>query len=297
MQNLSRLARFSYLLPLFWGVLLYSLGVGIAHYLGTPIDYWKYTLGQIWIILILLSSMHLNQYFETSKNTRMMGIKEIPHNRSFTASIVVLTVTASATVLLIRYGDLVPATLLVMVLAFLGAFFYATRETIELTNHPIKLSSSPYGELINAILLSNLVPALAFTLQTDELHRMLAMSTFPLTPLYLALAISSEFPHYGNDLINKKQTLLTRLGWENGMRLHNMLIITAFLLLALAVVFGMPFRNALPAFFVIPLGFFQIWYLGHITSGASPNWIALTVLGVLLYGIPAYLLSFTFWIR
>jgi 1,4-dihydroxy-2-naphthoate octaprenyltransferase len=263
--------------------------VGIAHYLGIPIDYGKYTLGQIWIILIQLSSMYLNQYFETSKNTRKMNLKEIPHNRSFTASIVVLTVTASATVLLIRYGDLVPATLLVMALAFLGAFFYATP--------PIRLRNSPYGELINAILLSNLVPALAFTLQTDELHRMLAMSTFPLTPLYLALAISSEYPHYGNDLINKKQTILTRLGWENGMRLHNMLIITAFLLLALAVVFGMPFRNALPAFFVIPLGFFQIWYLGHIASGASPNWKALTVLGVLLYGIPAYLLSFTFWIR
>ncbi|MCJ7532803.1 MAG: prenyltransferase [Anaerolineales bacterium] len=289
MQNLCRLARFSYLLPLFWGVLLYSLGVGIAHYLGIPIDYGKYTLGQIWIILIQLSSMYLNQYFETSKNTRKMNLKEIPHNRSFTASIVVLTVTASATVLLIRYGDLVPATLLVMALAFLGAFFYATP--------PIRLRNSPYGELINAILLSNLVPALAFTLQTDELHRMLAMSTFPLTPLYLALAISSEYPHYGNDLINKKQTILTRLGWENGMRLHNMLIITAFLLLALAVVFGMPFRNALPVFFVIPLGFFQIWYLGHIASGASPNWKALTVLGVLLYGTPAYLLSFTFWIR
>jgi len=289
MQNLCRLARLLNLLPLLGGVLLYSLGVGIAHYLGIPIDYGKYTLGQIWIILIQLSSMYLNQYFETSKNTRKMNLKEIPHNRSFTASIVVLTVTASATVLLIRYGDLVPATLLVMALAFLGAFFYATP--------PIRLRNSPYGELINAILLSNLVPALAFTLQTDELHRMLAMSTFPLTPLYLALAISSEYPHYGNDLINKKQTILTRLGWENGMRLHNMLIITAFLLLALAVVFGMPFRNALPVFFVIPLGFFQIWYLGHIASGASPNWKALTVLGVLLYGIPAYLLSFTFWIR
>jgi 1,4-dihydroxy-2-naphthoate octaprenyltransferase len=233
--------------------------------------------------------MYLNQYFETSKNTRMMDLKEIPHNRSFTASIVVLTITASATVLLIRYGDLGSATLLVMALAFLGAFFYATP--------PIRLRNSPYGELINAIFLSNLVPALAFTLQVDELHRMLAMSTFPLTPLYLALAISSEYPHYGDDLLNNKQTILTRLGWENGMRLHNMFIITAFLLLALAVVFGLPFRNALPAFFVIPLGFFQIWYLGHIASGASPNWKALTVLGVLLYGIPAYLLSFTFWIR
>ena len=289
MQNLCRLARLLNLLPLLGGVLLYSLGVGIAHYLGIPIDYGKYTLGQIWIILIQLSSMYLNQYFETSKNTRKMNLKEIPHNRSFTASIVVLTVTASATVLLIRYGDLVPATLLVMALAFLGAFFYATP--------PIRLRNSPYGELINAILLSNLVPALAFTLQTDELHRMLAMSTFPLTPLYLALAISSEYPHYGDALFNNKQTILTRLGWENGMRLHNMFIITAFLLLALAVVFGLPFRNALPAFFVIPLGFFQIWYLGHIASGASPNWKALTVLGVLLYGIPAYLLSFTFWIR
>jgi len=288
MQNLSRPTILSYLLPLFGGVLLFSLGVGIAHYLGTPINYMKYGLGQIWVTLIQLSSMYLNQYFEISKKSRNIN-QGIPLNRLLTASIVVLTVTASATVLLIRYGDLVPTTLLVMALIFLGAFFYATP--------PIRLRNSPYRELINAILLSNLVPALAFTLQTGELHRMLAMSTFPLTPLYLALAISLEFPNYGNDLIYIKQTILTRLGWENGMRLHNMLIITAFLLLVLALVFGMPLYNALPVFFVIPLGFFQIWYLDHIANGANPNWKALTLLAVLLYGIPAYLLSFTYWIR
>lgn len=288
MQNLYRLTRLFNVLPLLGGVLLYSLGVGIAHYLGTPIDYVKYSLGQIWITLIQLCSMYLNQYFERSINTRNLH-QVISNNRPLTISIVVLTVTASATVLLIRYGDLVPATLLVMALTFLGAFFYATP--------PIRLRNSSYGELINAIILSNLVPALAFTLQTGEFHRLLAMCTFPLTPLYLALAISSEFPHYGNDLLSKQQTILTRLGWENGMRLHDMLIVIAFLLLALAVVFGMPLGIALPVFFVIPLGFFQIWYLSHIANGASPNWKALTILAVLLYGIPAYLLSFTIWMR
>jgi len=44
---------------------------------------------------------------------------------------------------------------------------------------PVKLNHLGYGELVTAILLCNLFPALAFLLQTGEMHRLLAMATFP----------------------------------------------------------------------------------------------------------------------
>jgi len=288
MQYYSKFARYFYLLPVVGGMLLYGLGAGIAHYLGTSIDINIYIFGQIWVISIQFGTIFLDKYFSI-KNDSYKGINHLETNPFLIISIVLLTVTASFTVLLVRFGDLVPATLMIMVICFVGAFFYATP--------PIRFKTSPYKSLFNGIFLSNLIPALAFILQTGELHRLLAMSTFPLTPLFLSLEISIEFPNYATAIKTGCQTILTSLGWENSIRLHNIFIWTAFLILTLAVMFGMPFHNAQPVFYLIPLGLFQIWYLTRIADGASPNWIALRILSIFLYGSAAYLLTITFWIR
>ena len=61
---------------------------------------------------------------------------------------------------------------------------------------PVRLVYSGYGELVLAILFANLFPALAFLLQTGELHRLLAMLTFPLTLLYLAALLALSLRAY-----------------------------------------------------------------------------------------------------
>ncbi len=301
MYQIRLIFRLSRPLFLLGGALVYALGVGIARYLGAPIDWGFYFLGQAIVTTMQLSAQYLNEYFDAPAD------QDNPHRTPFTggsgavgkgklsqetvmwAALTTLTILASLAVVLIRFKPVSPLLITIVVLAFLGSFFYSAP--------PIKLAHSGYGELTTSILVANLVPIFAFVLQYGELHRLLVMSTFPLTTLHLAMMIVFEFPDYLNDLKYKKYTLLVRVGWERGMVLHNILMLTAFLLLGLAATFGLPLAIVLPALLPFPLGLLQIWQMRRITGGGKPNWTTMGFTAVVLFGSVAYLLAFTFWTR
>lgn len=293
-----RLARPHFLLG---GVLLYALGAGIAHYLGNPLDVNVYFLGQAWVTLLQLGTQFLNEYYDGPQDTDnpnrtsfsggsgAVGPGKLTRNTALVAAGACLTVVASLTVLLIGQGRLAPAAGAIMLVAFLGAFFYSAP--------PVRLSASGYGEITTSILVANLVPAFAFILQTGELHRLVAMATFPLTALHIAMMLAFELPDYAADLKHQKRTMLIRLDWPNGMLVHNLMVLGGYLLLALAMLYGLPFRIALPAFLTLPLGLYQIWQMRRLADGARPNWSALTWGAVALFALTAYLLAFAFWTR
>jgi 1,4-dihydroxy-2-naphthoate octaprenyltransferase len=301
MQTLILIVRLSRPLFLLGAVLVYALGAGIARYLGVEIDWAIYLLGQTWVTLLQLSTHYLNEYFDApadaanpnrtpfSGGSGVIGPGKLQRSTALVLAVGCLTVVASLTVLLIRQGTMSPTTLFVMVLIFLGAFFYSVP--------PVRLASTGYGELTTSILVANLLPALAFLLQTGELHRLLAMSTFPLTALHLAMMLAFELPDYINDLKFDKKTLMVRLGWQRGMTLHNALILSAYLLLALAVSFGLPFAIAWPSFLTLPIGLLQIWQMRRVADGAKPNWTTLTITPLILFAAMTYLLAFAFWVR
>jgi 1,4-dihydroxy-2-naphthoate octaprenyltransferase len=172
-------------------------------------------------------------------------------------------------------------------LAFLGSFFYSTP--------PVRLEASGYGELIASVIVAFMVPAYAFVLQTGELHRLIAMTAFPLTALMMAMLLAFDLPDYANDVKFEKRTLMVRLGWQSGMTFHNILILSAFLLLVLAASFGYPRFALLAGMLPLPVGIFQIWQMRSIANGAKPNWNALTIVALALFSSMAYLLAFAFW--
>ncbi|MES0359668.1 MAG: prenyltransferase [Anaerolineales bacterium] len=289
--------------PLFLvgGVLVYALGAGIARYLGTPIDWGLYVLGQIFVTTMQLSAQYLNEYYDSpadrdnpnrtpfSGGSGAIGEGKLSRETVMWASLTTLTILASVTVVLINVAPVSPLLISIVVLAFLGSFFYSVP--------PVRLAYTGYGELTTSILVANLVPIFAFVLQYEELHRLLVMSTFPLTSLHLAMMIAFEFPDYLNDIKHDKLTLLVRVGWQRGMVLHNILILSAFLLLGLAATFGLPLAIVLPAFIPLPLGLLQIWQMRRIGAGAKPNWTTMGLTAVVLFASVAYLLAFTFWTR
>jgi 1,4-dihydroxy-2-naphthoate octaprenyltransferase len=289
--------------PLFLvgGALAYALGAGIARYLGTPIDWGLYILGQLYVTAMQLSAQYLNEYFDSTADSEnpnrtpfsggsgAVGEGKLSRETVMWVSLTSLTILASLTVVLINVAPLSPLLVVIVVLAFLGSFFYSTP--------PVRMASSGYGELITSILVANLVPIFAFVLQYGELHRLVAMSTFPLTALHLPMMIVFEFPDYLNDIKHEKLTLLVRIGWQRGMVLHNVLILCAFLMLGLAASYGLPLAIVLPAFIPLPLGLLQIWQMRRISTGATPNWTTMGLTAVVLFGSVAYLLAFTFWTR
>jgi 1,4-dihydroxy-2-naphthoate octaprenyltransferase len=293
-----KLSRPLFLLGAF---LVFALGVGISRYLGVTIDWGLYFLGQAWVTTLQLATHYFNEYFDSpadaananrtlfSGGSGAIGEDGLPREVALWAGIAALTGATSFTILLMRAIGPNPVPYLVMVLIFLGAFFYSIP--------PVRLVESGYGELTTSIVVASLVPAFAFILQYGELHRLVAMSTFPLILLHLAMMLAFELPDYATDLKFEKLTLMVRIGWERGVTFHNILILTAYLLIGLAMLFGFPLPVALPALLSLPLGLFQIWYINRIAAGAKPHWNLLGTLAVLVFGVTTYLLAFSFWTR
>jgi len=301
MDSFRLFIRLSRPLFLIGAALVYFLGVGIAHYLGTTIGWGVYALGQMWVTILQLGALYLDEYYnvtEEGENPRQQGLPgnnrttpegNIPPQIMLIAAVACLGIVASLTVLILRQAQPSGAALIFMVLIALGALIYSLP--------PLRLVTSGYGELTVTIIYANLLPALAFLLQTGSLHRLLAMTTFPLTALFLAATLALQLPDYARDVKYERRTLMVRIGWRNGMYLHNLLILCAFLLLGTATAFGLSMPIALPAFLLLPLGLLQIWQMRRVADGARPNWRALTLIPITIFGSMTYLLAYAFWTR
>lgn len=292
---ISKFLHYSRLWEVVVGILFYALGAGLAWYLGKEIDWTVYLLGQAAVTTLQLSSYFLVGYYDLSTPSMQRPAKpdddqpdqNLSQSTMLVASLTTLTVGAVLTVLLFgRHAINLPALFIIGV-AFLLAFFYAMP--------PLRLIYSGYGELSNAFLMANLVPVLAFLFQSGEIHRLLAMVTFPLTALYLAMGLVRSLPGYVLDLKHERKTLMVRLGWQRGMNLHNLLVLFTYLLVALAATLGLPWSLAWRALLSLPLGLFQIWQMNRIASGAKPHWRLLTLTSMGTVILTAYLFAFALW--
>jgi 1,4-dihydroxy-2-naphthoate octaprenyltransferase len=278
---------------------VYALGAGIASYLGVWIDWKAYWLGQAWVTLLQLSTQYFNEYYNAPADlinpnrtfltggSGALGPGKLPRRVALIAALVCLAFLASVTVLVYSQLQPPPGAYLIMGLAFLGAFFYS--------NPPVSLEASGYGELTTSVMVGFMVPAYAFILQYGEMHRLVAMCSFPLVAAHMAMLLAFDLPDYSNDMKFEKRTLMIRLGWQNGMLLHNVLILTIYLLILVARALGLPSFVVIAGLLTLPVGLFQIWQMRGIANGARVNWNALTIGAVALFASLSYLLAFAFW--
>lgn len=301
MDALKLFIRLSRPVFLIIGFLCYTLGAGIAKYLGVNIDWGLYWLGQSWVSVTQLSGIYFYEYFNPniesenpnstplSRNFNLPGISSLLRQIILIAFATCLTGMVTLSIVLFRGYHPTGLVILLMIGVIIGSFLYSAP--------PIRLVTSGYGELTITFLVAVLLPVYGFVLQKGELHRLLAMTTFPLFALHLAMMISLELPHYASDLKHDRNVFLVRVGWQRSMLIHNLLILCAFLILSLALIFGMPYKIGLPVFLVLPLGLLQIWQMRRIADGHKPDWTLLTSVAVFLFGSTVYLLSYSFWIR
>jgi len=274
-------------------ILLYLLGIGMARYSGVNLNWDLVLLGQLWLLALQLGGSFLHAYFNIRlRSTPEENEEDFPVRHSRPTRLLIayafLAAAASLTVLVIRVVD-TPTVFLLMFVIACGALCYSVP--------PFRLEYSGYGELVLSLLVANLTPALGYLLQGGDSLRLLAMVTFPLTMLHLAMLLVFSLSTYAGDMKYARRTLMIRMGWQNGMLLHNILILGAYLLLMLAITFGLPWQIGVPALLTLPIGILQIWTVNRIAAGAKPHWKSLTVMAVALFGITAYLLAFSFWIR
>ena len=272
-------------------ILTYSLGVGIAKYLGIAIRWEVYLAGQAAMLTLLLSSFFLREFFDRSPLTdpaRKPGDPpRLTRLNLLQISATTLTIGAVLTVLLLAGRAITPSGFFVLGLSF----FLTLADAVP----PLRLARSGYGELVMAFFLANLTPVLAFLLQAGELHRLLALITFPLTFLTLASLLALRLPAYAADLREERRNMLTRLGWQRGMNLHNLLILGGYFLLGSAALAGLPWPLTWPGLLGLPIGLFQIFLITSIGNGARPRWKLLTVVAVSTLALTIYFLNLALW--
>jgi 1,4-dihydroxy-2-naphthoate octaprenyltransferase len=280
-------------LQLLLAILTYSLGAGIARYLGHPFRVASFSLGLLAVLAIHVSAFWLVEYFRLPYTP--LEKNETPRNREALQAGLFQGVTALFTGSGAIIVTLVIARLLpVPAGIFMGLIILFS---IAYSVPPIHLSETGYGELIQAVILGTFIPALAFFIQYDDFHRLLPFATFPVTLLALACMLMNDFPTYIVDQKYGRLSMLIRLTWQRAIPIHHLLVLLSFLFFACAPLLGFPWGLVWPVFMALPFALVEIIWLQRIARGGPALWKFLIPFSATVFGLTVYLLGLTLWIR
>lgn len=278
-------------LILLFSALTYMLGAGVGAYLGRatiPAPFW---IGLVFIIASQLSMNWLSEVFRPYNEPLIDGEepkqKEALRKNLLNLSIALLAVNAVMTFLLYLWHDLGGMT---------AVFFALSLIIVIVTSiHPFRLIDRGFGELAVSVHVAYIIPTIGFLLQNERNHPLLIWLTAPLTFLALAYFLVDNLISFSNDQKYERSTMLRGLTWERAIPFHHLLLIAAYLIFVLAPMSGYPL--IWQAFLTVPFAIFQIFQMREISLGGTPNWKLLRVTAIAVFGLTAYFLALTFWMR
>lgn len=290
LRILLRLARPVFLL---FAALMYVLGAGIARFLGQFVAPEAFWLGLGGAILVQMGMNLLGEAFRSARDPFVPDENAILRRTVRDAALYLSVGALAAQVLIVfvwfQEGRLSPATILCLCLSLMVSIAYAVP--------PLRLLDRGFGELLLTIQMAYLLPSLGFLVQASTFHRLLNALIVPLAFLVLAALLAIDFSSYSEDLKYGRPTFIEHFGWEVAAPLHHGLVIAAYILLGVAPLLGFSVGLLWPAFLTLPFAVLQVFWLRNITLGARPVWSLLTANGLAVFGLTAYLLTLTVWLR
>lgn len=287
MRNIFRLSR-----PLYsvLAALTFSLGVSIANYLGKPFRADSFWLGLIGVLLGQASMSLLAEVFRfdtepLAENETRSGRIAVRNNALYIA---IASLAANAVIAFILFSN--------GHLSLAAALFLLLSLTIILLYSLPPFRNRGFGEFLLAAHIAYVIPSFAYLVQAGETHRLLVI-TIPLTFLAFAYFMVMDFPTFASDQKYNRTTFLTRLGWERVVPLHHVFVLFAFVFFAITPALGIPLVLIWPAFLTLPFALFQIFQLRALALGGPANWPLLTATALSVFGLTAYFLTLTFWLR
>ncbi|HMR98181.1 MAG TPA: UbiA family prenyltransferase [Anaerolineales bacterium] len=282
----------SFLLSLLLAALTYVFGTSIADYLGKPFLVAPFWLG---LLIVLLAQAIMNLLPEVFRldaepllENETRSKRQILRNNLLYTSLACIVIFALTAHILFANKTLPLSSFLFLLLSLAIVFTYSIP--------PFRFVNRGAGEFLLAVHLAYVVPSIAFTLQADETHRFLALAV-PLTLLAFSYFIMRDFQSFAQDQKYNRVTFLTRLGWERVAPLHHLFVLLAYFLFTMSPLFGSSLSLIWPVFLTLPFALFQIFLLRNISLGAKPNWTLLHATALAVFGLAAYFLTLTFWLR
>lgn len=286
-------------------ILLFALSAGLAVYLGAQIRWGVYLIGQMAMLSLHLAAVYTRAYFtldaewmaELAEFFKLYRAKRVgedltvdrPQFIYLLAALPFLTIFVISLLSLIQQGVFSLPLLLILLLIFALWGAYAVP--------PLLLGASPYRDLVLAALTIILLPAFSLLLQRGEVVDLLVIFALPLLLVYLALRIALDLEDLPDDEKQDRKTMLTALGWERGMRLHNLFLLLAYAALGVSsIFFRLPWELLWPCLISLPFALAQIAQMMHIHGGAKPNWKLLRFNARTTFFLLLYLILFSLWV-
>jgi 1,4-dihydroxy-2-naphthoate octaprenyltransferase len=278
---------------LFLAALTYTLGVGIAHYLGYPIKIGILIVGFLASISLQTTGLFLVEYFQ-------LPMLPLGTNESFSQREKV-----RQNILIISLGTLALSLTLIFemqvqhLLSLPAGIFFALMLVLFIifAVPPVRLATRGFGELVLAFYLGAFLPIFAFIVESGIFHRLLAFTTLALPLLALAFFIIKDFTTFTQDQKNCRSTFLVRITWQRAVPIHHLLVLIPFVFFLFAPSFNFPRGIIWPVFIAFPFAIGQIILLQSIANGGRALWNVLTFLALVSFGLPVYLLTITFWVH
>ncbi len=293
MSRLTMIFRLSRPLFLLLAALTYILGAGIAHFLGKPQIPTAFWLGLVGVVFAQLSMSLLSEVFrpfnEPIVPDESAADRKAIRDSGLYVSIAGLASLAVIAFLLYKDRLLSPSAFLFITVSLFVLLIYSVP--------PLRLIDKGFGELLLSVQIAYISPSIAYLLQAGAYHNLVVFISTPLLLLMLAMLLALDFPSFSGDVKYERLTLLARLGWERAIPLHNILLLSSYVFLATAPIFGFSLRSLWPAFLTLPFALLQVYWLRNISLGAKPLWNLLSANAIAVFGLTAYLLTLTFWLR
>jgi 1,4-dihydroxy-2-naphthoate octaprenyltransferase len=250
--------------PLFLagGFVFHALGVSIALYQGATINLSALIWGQVAITAIQLMTHYSNDYFDLAADranptptrwaggSRVLAEGLLPPRVALVAAVVLAAVALLVTLYL---GLVIQPASWTIPLLLLALFL-----TWEYSAPPLRLHSRGLGEATVALVVPVLTTLVGYTLQTGRPAWLPLLATLPLACLQAAMILVINIVDAAGDVQVRKRTLVIRLGANQAVLLYLGILLTAYGLLPILVIAGLPLLVAGAALLPVPLAVWQV---------------------------------------
>jgi 1,4-dihydroxy-2-naphthoate octaprenyltransferase len=280
--------------PLVSLLAMYALGGGLVQYLEGMRSWPVFIQGAVFLLLWILAfdELALVSHLRDRKKWPDGMTLQAARQTRWSAAIISATLLTVAVTVFINW---MVAGIVWQGLAFL-VFGFILFVVLQYLSRLIP-GVAPYRLLLETLVIAVSPPAMAFFLQSQEYHPFLSFVVLGLVPFYLAYRVLEPLKNFGRDQASERPTIVTALGWDRVMTLHNGLILVGFLVMALIALLGFPWFMLWPVFLTFPIALLEIWLMERVRRGAKPLWTVMSFAAASVFFIPLYLLGFAFWIR
>jgi hypothetical protein len=271
---------------LFAALLSYLAGALLTRFQTRSFNPVNFLLG-IAIFLLGYALKSLLEYLTTSRinpYTRVNFDRQDKKYQLLLATIILFTGAFTVGYLLLQRNILIGVNLVYIVLILFLFLLPASRFG--------KLVQTNYSIIIEALTGSLLMFLLGIGVQSRNPTPDDFLIALPLFFLFIASSIAYQFPDFGKEISKRGKGFLDLIGWENGIKLHNIAILAAYLTLIVFLTTRNTFYIYWPALLTIFISLFEIFLLTRVVAGIKPNWGMLRTTAFLQYFSIVYFLVF-----